>query len=278
MSASESAPTRFAVFGDPVEHSKSPQLHQAFAQQTDRNISYIKLRVLADEFDEACEHFFKSGGKGLNITVPLKQCAFRYAQQLTTRAQQAGAVNTLAVQEDGTIVGDNTDGFGLVRDLKKNLGWEIANKKILVLGAGGAVRGILGPLLEQNPSEVVVANRTEEKAEYLVNIFQNQGPIYGCGLDRIPATAFDLIINGTSMSLDGEVPPLSRAQLNADTCCYDLAYGDKPTAFLQWAKLQGVKNLADGTGMLVEQGAESYRIWHGTRPKTKSVIAQLKTS
>lgn len=272
-----SAPDRYAVFGSPIAHSRSPAIHKLFAEQTGQHLVYDKQLVEPEAFDAACRDFFAAGGKGLNITLPLKELAFGLADKQTERAQQAGAANTLKLEDDGSILADNTDGPGLVRDLRHNHGWTIRGKRVLMLGAGGAVRGVMGPLLKEAPQEVWIANRTVERAQTLAGLFSKKGNVRACGLDEIPAQAFDLIINGTSLSLQGDAPPLSKAQLSADTACYDMAYGSEPTAFLRWAEAQGLSRLADGLGMLVEQAAESFQLWRGVMPDTAPVIAALRS-
>ncbi len=197
---------------------------------------------------------------------------------MTERARLAGAVNTLKLEStgEGSVLGDNTDGAGLVRDITQNLKWPIKNKRILLLGAGGAVRGVLGPLLQEEPEIICIANRTASKATVLANAFKKLGNVYGCGFDQMPQEKFDLIINGTSMSLSGGVPPITRAQLLKQTCAYDMAYGSSPTPFIVWAKEQGLTNTSDGLGMLVEQAAESFQLWRGVMPNTESVISMLR--
>ncbi|MGQ9424835.1 shikimate dehydrogenase [Gilvimarinus sp. F26214L] len=269
-------PHLYAVFGSPIAHSRSPDIHRMFARQTGEDLIYTKQEVQPAGFEQACREFFELGGSGLNITLPLKENAFQFADRLTTRARLAGAVNTLKLEQDRTILGDNTDGCGLVRDLTVNQEWPLKDKRILILGAGGAVRGVLGPLLDQGPKEILVANRTAEKARQLAHLFEAHGPVRSCGLDAIPREGFDLIINGTSMSLGGEAPPLTAAQLGPETACYDMAYGAEPTAFLRWAGEHGVTRLADGLGMLVEQAAESFNLWRGVMPDTKPVIEALR--
>jgi len=269
---------QYAVFGNPVEHSKSPAIHAAFASQTGQDLSYHKQQVALGGFAEAADAFFAAGGKGLNVTVPFKQDAYSYAARLSPRARHAGAVNTLALQEDGTILGDNTDGVGMVRDILNNLGWEIRSKKVLVLGAGGAVRGVLEPLLEQLPQHVVIANRTIDKALQLAKGFAEMGYLLGCGFDMLAGQQFDLVINGTSASLSGELPPLPSDLLTADGHCYDLMYGAAPTPFINWARQHGARAASDGLGMLVEQAAESFKLWRGVSPQTAPVIASLRQS
>jgi len=275
---------RYAVFGNPIAHSKSPQIHAAFAKQTQQDLHYDRQRVEVGNFSAAAAAFFDAGGKGLNITVPFKLDACAFATVLTARAQQAAAVNTLALQSDGTILGDNTDGLGLVADITTNLGWLLRDKKILLLGAGGAVRGVLGPLLLQQPQCIVIANRTAQKALELAATFSSseksgfQKSMQGCGYEQLGDTAFDVVINGTSASLAGDLPPLPANLLAANACCYDMMYGAKPTVFMQWALQQGAAHVADGLGMLVEQAAEAFTLWRGARPRTAEVIAELRAA
>jgi len=267
---------RYAVFGNPIKHSKSPQIHAAFAAQTGQELDYRSQLVEIGQFAAAAHLFFEGGGKGLNITVPFKLDAFEFAGELSGRARRAGAVNTLAIQDDGCIYGDNTDGVGLVRDINDNLGWEIAGRRVLVLGAGGGVRGFLEPLLRRHPSLVVIANRTVDKAQQLARAFSDLGEIHGCSFDALAGNPFDLVINGTSASLSGELPPLPGNLLDDGSCCYDLMYGSEPTPFMRWAASQMAWAVADGLGMLVEQAAESFCIWRGARPNTRPVIDMIR--
>lgn len=266
----------YAVFGNPVEHSRSPDIHARFARQTGQDLSYGRQRVEPGAFKITADAFFLAGGKGLNITLPFKIDAFHYAQQLTARAQLAGAVNTLALRQDDLVLGDNTDGAGLVRDITANLRWRISGKKLLVLGAGGAVRGVLAPLLAENPAAVVIANRTAEKAHALAGAFAGQGLVEGCGFADLAGRQFDMVINGTSASLAGDLPPLPDNLLAPDACCYDMMYGKDPTIFMRWAGSRHAAT-ADGLGMLVEQAAEAFYLWRGVRPETAPVIAWLRS-
>ena len=267
---------RYAVFGNPIKHSLSPQIHTAFAEQTGEELSYRRHLVETDRFARAAKTFFKNGGKGLNITVPFKLDAFEFADRLSPRAEAAGAVNTLALQDDGQIYGDNTDGVGLLRDIQQNLGWPVEDKRILLLGAGGAVRGILKPLLQARPSLVVVANRTPEKARDLAQQFDKMGPVRGCSYQGLGGNQFDLIINGTSASLSGDLPPLQGDVMGDEVCCYDMMYAAEPTPFMRWAASEAAWATADGLGMLVEQAAESFCIWRGHHPETRPVIAAMR--
>jgi len=266
---------QYAVFGNPIAHSKSPDIHRLFAAQTQQDIEYSKQLVAEDQFEATSREFFQHG-KGLNITVPFKLDAYRFADQLSKRARQAGAVNTLIKQEDGSIIGENTDGIGMLRDISENHQWPIQGKTVIVLGAGGAVRGVLGPLLNEKPARVFIANRTVEKAQQLAQAFSREGNIEGLGFEQLPHHAADLIINGTSASLQGEMPPVPDAIVGPQTACYDMMYGAEPTVFLNWAKGLGANKLADGLGMLVEQAAESFRCWRGVLPGTQAVIQTLR--
>lgn len=268
---------KYAVFGNPIAHSKSPDIHRQFAEQTGQDLSYSKQLVADDGFESAADAFFAAGGKGLNITVPFKQDAYAYVARTTPRARRAGAVNTLSLEADGTILGDTTDGVGLVSDIINNLGWEVRHKRVLVLGAGGAVRGVLEPLLAQQPQHIVIANRTVDKALQLSKGFAEFGYLLGCGFDMLDEQRFDLIINGTSAGLQGDLPPLPDSLIDANgaTACYDMLYGAKPTPFMQWAAQRGAK-VSDGLGMLVGQAAESFALWRGIRPETAAVIASLR--
>ena len=219
---------------------------------------------------------FASGGKGLNITVPFKIDAYNFADVLSARARRAGAVNTLALQEDGGIYGDNTDGVGLVRDITKNLDWNITDRRVLVLGAGGAVRGVLEPLLKLNPTHLLIANRTVSKAQRLAQHFSDLGDVRGCSFEALHANHFDLIINGTSASLSQELPPLPNDLLSDDGCCYDMVYAASPTPFMHWGAANAAWAVADGLGMLVEQAAESFCIWRGLRPQTRPLIDTIR--
>lgn len=265
---------RYAVFGNPIAHSKSPLIHAEFARQTGEDVTYDRQLVEEGNFTQAAHDFFAGNGCGLNITVPFKLDAFSFADQLTERARQAGAVNTLKKMPDGKILGDNTDGAGLLRDITQNLGWNITGKRVLVLGAGGAVRGVIAPLLAEHPQRIVIANRTLAKAEELARIF-GAGKIVRASSLNIHARPFDIVINGTSASLGGAMPDLDPAILNPGACCYDMMYGKELTPFLQWAKSHGAQ-VADGLGMLVEQAAESFYLWRGVRPETKPVMALLR--
>ncbi|HEX5675855.1 MAG TPA: shikimate dehydrogenase [Azonexus sp.] len=260
---------RYAVFGHPIAHSKSPQIHAAFARQTRQDMTYEAILAPRDGFAASVTAFVKAGGRGANVTVPFKEEAFRLASRLSPRAQRAGAVNTL-VFDDG-ILGDNTDGAGLVADLTCNFHCALAGKRILLVGAGGAARGVIEPLLDQSPAEFVIANRTASRAQELAELF-GRG-VRACAFDTVD-TPFDLVINATAASLAGELPPLSPRIFTADTLAYDMMYG-RDTPFLAFARSHDAST-ADGLGMLVEQAAEAFYLWRGVRPDTAPVIASLR--
>ncbi len=264
----------YAVFGDPINHSKSPFIHHQFAEQTGQKILYTAQQVPAKLFNSQLRNFFNQGGKGINCTVPLKELAYQAVDHVTHRAQYAKAVNTIIQQTDGSLLGDNTDGIGLMIDITQNHHVSLKASNILILGAGGATRGILAPLFEQTPQQIIIANRTILKAQQLALEFDNAIPITGCGFSEIPEQKFDLILNATSASLSNQLPPLSTSLMNSQTTCYDLAYSQKPTPFVLWGQQFTNKSL-DGLGMLVEQAAEAFYLWRGTRPETKPVIEAL---
>lgn len=266
----------YAVFGNPIKHSKSPVIHAMFAQQCAQELQYRAVRVELDGFRKAANAFFEGGGSGLNITVPFKHEAFDYANRLSDRAMRAGAVNTLSLAQDGTIEGDNTDGIGLVRDMIANLGWAVQGLRVLILGAGGAVRGVLEPLLRERPRELLIVNRTPEKAQQLVEEFSDIAPLEGGAYSLIGERQFDVIINATSAGLSGEMPELPSSLLTERSCCYDMVYSAEPTPFMRWAAHHAAWAVADGLGMLVEQAAQSFYIWRRVRPETRPVIHQLR--
>jgi len=261
---------RYAVFGHPIAHSKSPQIHAAFARQTGQDMTYEAILVPLDGFAASVAQFIAAGGRGANVTVPFKEEAFRLANRLNPRARRAGAVNTL-IFDDG-ILGDNTDGAGLVADLTRNLHCTLAGRRILLLGAGGGARGVVEPLLDQQPAALVIANRTVGRAQELAELFDRG--VRACGFDALDEP-FDLVINATAASLAGELPPLSPRVFTPDTLAYDMMYG-RDTPFLAFARTHGAAT-ADGLGMLVEQAAEAFLLWRGVRPDTAPVIAALRT-
>ena len=266
---------RYGVVGHPVSHSLSPFIHGMFARETGQAMSYRPYDVTAEEFADWVRGFFAEGGSGLNVTLPHKIAAVELAGELTERAAHAAAVNTL-VERDGQILADNTDGAGLVRDLCDNLGLVITNRRVLIIGAGGATRGILAPILGLEPATLVIANRTAERAAALAAAFADLGATQGLGFEFIEPTPFDLIINATSASLSGDIPPIPPEAIGELTVCYDLAYGRSASAFVQWALRAGCARAEQGLGMLVEQAAESFRLWRGVRPATTQVLAALK--
>ncbi len=269
-------PDRFAVVGNPISHSKSPEIHNLFAEQTGEIISYEKILIEPGNFNKYVAYFFESGGKGLNVTVPFKVDAFKFVTCLTEFAKHAGAVNTIVPQKDKSFLGANTDGLGLLRDLKKKLHLQISGKRIIIIGAGGAVQGIVEPLLLENPRELLIANRTPEKAVALVNKFKNMGEIQSCGLNQIPANPFDLILHATSAALMDKNLDLSAEIIGPQTYCYDLSYSDSDTPFMQWGKKNDAHMIVDGLGMLIEQAAESFYLWKGKRPDTAMVYNSLR--
>lgn len=276
MASDPSAVKRFAVFGHPVAHSKSPRIHHLFAHQFGHVIEYTAIDLEPGHFAEGVAAFRASGGNGANVTVPFKVDAFDLADLLSDRARQAGAVNTLRFEAGGSVFGDNTDGTGLVHDLTRNLGAHLKDKNILLLGAGGAVRGVLGPLLRQHPARLTIANRTVARAQMLVEAFASFGRLESSGFEALRGRHFDVVINGTAASLSGDVPPLPTTLFANHALAYDMMYGEKSRPFLDWAATHGAEIVADGLGMLVEQAAESYFLWHGVRPETRAVIHTVR--
>jgi shikimate dehydrogenase len=267
---------RYAVFGNPIKHSKSPTIHAMFAQQCAQPMVYRAVRVELDGFERAANEFFADGGAGLNITVPFKREAFEFAYRLSARAARAGAVNTLSKLQDGVIEGDNTDGVGLLRDLTANLGWAVENMRVLLIGAGGAARGVLGPLLRERPLELLLVNRTGARAQQLAQEFSDLGSVEGGGYELVGERQFDLVINASSAGLSGTAPDLPGSLLTVRSCCYDMVYGAEPTPFMRWAAHHAAWAVADGLGMLVEQAAESFYLWRKVRPETGPVINKLR--
>jgi shikimate dehydrogenase len=272
------APDQYGVIGHPIGHSWSPFIHGLFARQTEQAMVYRRFVVPPAKFRRHVMHFFLHGGRGLNVTVPHKLAAAGLANELTPRAERAGAVNTLMMQGENEIIGDNTDGEGLMRDLQDNCGITIPGTRILILGAGGAARGVLAPLLELQPSEVVIANRTAARASTLAREFAPLGNLIGCGFDSALLTEFDLIINATSASTDGDTPVIAATLVGERTVCYDMAYSKEKTPFVRWAESHGCARALQGWGMLVEQAAESFSVWRGIRPQTAPVLQALIAS
>ncbi len=269
---------RYAVLGNPVAHSRSPRIHALFAEQTGQDIEYSRILVEPGGFEAAVTGFVDQGGKGVNITVPFKEAAWRLSHTRSPRAEHAGAVNTLVLVPDGRHFGDNTDGIGLLRDLRDNHGVQLPGKRILLLGAGGAARGVIEPLLQEHPALLVIANRTADRALDLARHFCTLGHTEGCGLPDVAGQDFDVIINATAASLSGAVPAIDPGVITADGLCYDMMYGDEPTVFMEWAARHGAGTVVDGLGMLVEQAAESFRLWRKVMPDTAPVIAALRNS
>jgi len=263
---------QYFVFGNPIKQSRSPIIHQLFANQTQQQLNYQSKYVELNEFSAMIEMCIKTGVKGANVTVPFKEQAMALCNQLTERAQMAGAVNTLSFV-NGDILGDNTDGQGLVQDLLNN-NMELKNSRILLLGAGGAAKGVILPLLAQLPKTIVIANRTIAKAESLITKFNNK-KLSSCGFTDLNDEKFDLIINATSASLSGNIPLISN-ELVANTLCYDMVYGKELTPFLKWAKEHGAIRVIDGLGMLVGQAAESFRVWRNVLPEITPVLNILR--
>lgn len=265
---------RYAVIGHPIAHSKSPDIHARFAAQTGQQLTYERLLAPLDGFAATVQSFVEQGGKGANVTVPFKLEAHALATALTERAQAAGAVNTLKF--DGlAILGDNTDGVGLVTDIARNAGVSIRRKRVLLLGAGGAARGVMLPLLNEQPAELVIANRTLSKATELAAQFAGQGDIRASDFASV-RDRFDIIINATSASLASDMPPIQSAVFGPGSLAYDMMYGKEPTVFMRFAAQHGAI-ARDGLGMLVEQAAESFYVWRGVRPDTAPVFAELRT-
>ena len=268
---------QYAVFGNPISHSKSPDIHMAFAQQTKKLLHYTKKLVKLDQFNLSASVFFQGNGQGLNITVPFKEEAYQWVDELDLLAQRAGAVNTISLK-NGKTKGYNTDGLGLVHDLIINNQVTLEDKNILILGAGGAVRGILEPILHNNPASITITNRTIEKAETLVHLFNDLGHVQACSYKQLENSHFDLIINGTSSGLNGKLPPIPDNILRKGGSTYDMIYAQEPTAFVQWGLEHGANLALDGLGMLVEQAAEAFMIWHGLRPNTNLIMKQIRKS
>lgn len=265
-------PDRYAVIGNPVAHSKSPAIHAAFARQAGQDMEYGRIEAPVDGFEAAAEAFRRAGGRGLNVTLPFKERAFRIASGVSPRARAAEAVNTLKFTSAG-IEGDNTDGVGLVRDLRDNLGVALEGRRLLIAGAGGAAQGVLLPLREAGIATIVVANRTATRAEGLAARFPG---VRGCGYADLAGERFDLVVNATSAGLSGEAPPLPAGLLEAGGVAYDMVYG-RDTPFLAWARSSGAR-ACDGLGMLVEQAAESFFVWRGVRPDTAPVLKALRAA
>ncbi len=266
---------RYAVIGNPVAHSRSPAIHAQFARQTGQDLVYERLLAPLDGFVAAVEAFRAAGGRGLNVTVPFKLEAFDWCTRRSPRAAAAGAVNTLRFDVDG-VFGDNTDGVGLVRDIGGRLGFALAGARVLMLGAGGAARGVLAPLLEAGVAQLTIANRTVARAQALAALAADPR-VQACGFDALaPDQRFDLVLNATSAGLDDAAPEIDTGLYAGLGLAYDMVYGPRPTAFMRAAQAAGCARVADGLGMLVEQAAQSFELWRGVRPLTAPVYAALR--
>jgi shikimate dehydrogenase len=268
---------RYCVIGNPIAHSKSPEIHAAFARQTGQDIGYERCLAPLDAFGDTVRALVRQGYRGANVTVPFKLDAFALATRLQARARAAGAVNTLAFV-DGEIVGDNTDGPGLVADIVRNAGVPLAGKRVLLLGAGGAARGVILPILQEGPARIVIANRTRATADALVERFagEHAGRLSACGVEDI-AEAFDVVVNATSASLSNAMPPVPAAAFRRGTLAFDMMYGKTPSPFMRFAEQHGAL-ARDGLGMLVEQAAEAFAIWRGVRPATADILEQIRAT
>lgn len=264
----------YAVFGHPVGHSLSPRIHQLFAEETSQQLEYERREPAVDGFAEAIAEFREAGGHGANVTVPFKEQAWSLADQRSERAERAGAVNTLICGE--SLYGDNTDGEGLINDLRNNLGVGLAGKRILMIGAGGAARGVLAPLLAEQPASLTIANRIADRAQILATAFSDIAPVEGVGLEALDGERYEVVINATSSGLNDEALDLPASIVADGASAYDMFYSAEPTAFLQWAHTHGAFRTRDGLGMLVEQAAASFELWRRIRPSTEPVIEALR--
>ncbi len=259
----------YGVIGNPIQHSKSPEIFKLFANQTQQLLIYERILVEKESLEAELSKLKTRHFKGVNVTLPFKQQAFALMDTVSERAKQAQAVNTITLNPDGTLSGDNTDGIGFIRDLTRNHRFDIRGKKVLLLGAGGAIRGVMPAILNEEPAAMTIANRTAEKAIALAKSFS--GNIQACGLSALNTQKFDLVVNGTSASLHAEDLALPDGLFNAGACSYDMVYGKGQTPYLQWSEQQGAKVVVDGSGMLIEQAAESFYLWRGTRPVTQGI-------
>ena len=274
MTNNKRSPDRYGLVGHPVEHSRSPLIHTVFARQTGQRLTYELLDCEPRAFETAVRGFGAAGGKGLNVTVPHKEAAFALCDEKSDAALAAGAVNTIII-DGGKLRGDNTDGVGFVRDVTVNQRQALAGSRIIVLGAGGAARGIVGPLLAERPEGLVIANRSKERADQVVAQFGGATPLRACAFAELAElTSFDLVINATSAGLKGETPPFPASLVGAHSFCYDLVYSSSDTPFVTWGKSHGARRAVQGWGMLVEQAAEAFFIWRGVRPDTKPLLKQ----
>lgn len=267
----------FCVVGSPIGHSRSPEIHLEFGRQCGIALRYERVEIPANSFASALTEFVAAGGRGMSITVPLKEEALRALTTHRARAALTGAANMMTVAADGTTIADNADGAGLVRDLTANHGITLHGRRLLLLGAGGAARGVIPSLLEERPRSLIIANRTVKKATDLVDRFRTLGTIQACDYNAVPAGPYDLIINATSLSLSGGIPPLDPTTVGLTTHCYDMMYtADGRTRFLDWCQDKGAATCHDGLGMLVEQAADSFALWHGVKPDTAPIIRALR--
>jgi shikimate dehydrogenase len=266
---------RYVLFGHPVAHTRSPQIHALFSRQCRQALSYEAVDVMPDQFVDHARQFFADGGRGANITFPHKQAALALTTQLTPRAKLAGSINTLATLSSGGLLGDNTDGVGLVRDLVGHMGLELRGRRVLLLGAGGAARGVIAPLLELHPAALLLTNRTVPRLEQVLSVFDPLADSLGVSLGVGTDGPYDLIINATSASHAGELPPMPAHAVHAGTVCYDMVYGHEGTAFTRWAQAAGAGRAEMGLGMLVEQAAEAFHLWRGVFPETAPVLAEI---
>ena len=272
---------KYAVIGHPIAHSKSPWIHTQFAKLTKEKIDYglLESDPEPEAFLKVIQQFKEAGGKGVNVTMPFKEVAWSMADELSERAKLASAVNTLTLLDDGRVLGDTTDGVGLVNDLTINMHLRLKHKKVLILGAGGAVKGVIQPLLEHGSEMVHVVNRTVQRAQDLADVFSEYGQISGGGYKELPALgAFDVVINATPANFSGELPPVSAEIFASDSLAYDMSYAAEPTLFETWSSQNGAARVSNGLGMLVEQAAESFCIWRNTRPPTGQVLKDLRAS
>ncbi|MGD8350064.1 MAG: shikimate dehydrogenase [Gammaproteobacteria bacterium] len=275
--AADSPVARYAVVGNPVSHSLSPRIHARFAEQTGQALSYEAIEIALGNFEAGIRDLQQLGYAGLNVTVPFKRDAWAICDRRSRLAEDAGAVNTLILRPEGGIDGDNTDGTGLVRDLEENLGFAVDGARILLLGAGGAARGAIGPLLDRAPRSLTIANRSPRKAVDLAGVFAARGQVRATGFEALAETDFDLVINATAAGLAGDLPPLPESCVGSETLCYDMMYDlAAPTAFVAWTRKLGAARACDGLGMLVEQAAEAFHIWRGVRPDSKDVMQMLR--
>jgi shikimate dehydrogenase len=270
----KSVPDRYGLVGHPVQHSRSPLIHTVFARQTRQQLTYELIDAEPSAFETAVRGFGAAGGKGLNVTVPHKEAAFALCDETSTAARAAGAVNTISISH-GRLRGDNTDGIGFIRDVTVNQREVLAGRRIVVLGAGGAARGIIGPLLAEQPSEVTIANRTKERAEQIVASFAGASLVARGFAELSTLAPYDVLINATSAGLKGEPPPFPASLIGPNSFCYDFVYSARPTPFVVWANNHGARRAVQGWGMLLEQAAESFSIWRGVRPDTKALLQQL---